>query len=59
MNSVHLTGVALAALLSENFILVNCMGIGTQFDAFHHPRTARRTCSDAVHGGDGVLHLDG
>ena len=43
MNSVHLTGVALAALLSENFILVNCMGIGTQFDAFHHPRAARRT----------------
>lgn len=43
MNSVHLTGVALAALLSENFILVNCMGIGTQSEAFHHPRAARRT----------------
>lgn len=43
MNSVHLTGVALAALLSENFILVNCMGIGTQTEAFHHPRAARRT----------------
>ena len=37
MNSVHLTGVALAALLSENFILVNCMGIGTQIQARLQP----------------------
>ena len=43
MNSVHLTGVALAALLSENFILVNCMGIGTQVQAFRDPRQALRT----------------
>ena len=28
MDSVQLAGVALAALLSENFILVNCLGIG-------------------------------
>lgn len=43
MNSVHLTGVALAALLSENFILVNCMGMGTHTQAFLDPRQARRT----------------
>ncbi len=43
MNSVHLTGVALAALLSENLILVNCMGMGTQTQAFLDPRQARRT----------------
>lgn len=28
MTAVYLAGVALAALLSENFILVNCLGIG-------------------------------
>ena len=43
MNSVHLTGVALAALLSENFILVGSLGIGTRTQAFSHPREARRT----------------
>ena len=43
MNSVHLTGVALAALLSENFLLVNCMGTGTRIQAFRDPREARRT----------------
>lgn len=43
MNSVHLTGVALAALLSENLILVNCMGMGTRTQAFLDPREARRT----------------
>ena len=32
MDSVQLAGVALAALLSENFILVNCLGIGTQVE---------------------------
>lgn len=43
MNSVHLTGVALAALLSENFLLVSCIGTGTQTQAFLDPREARRT----------------
>lgn len=43
MNSVHLTGIALAALLSENLVLVNCISIGTQTNAFSHPRQARRT----------------
>jgi len=43
MNSVHLTGIALAALLSENLLLVNCIGIGTQTKAFSRPRQARRT----------------
>ena len=33
MDSVQLAGVALAALLSENFILVNCLGIGTRVEA--------------------------
>lgn len=43
MNSVHLTGVALAALLSENFLLVNCLGIGTRTAAFRSHVEARRT----------------
>ena len=43
MDSVQLAGVALAALLSENFILVNCLGIGTQVEAFHSTTAARRT----------------
>ena len=43
MTSVHLAGVALIALLSENFILVNCMGIGTHTKAFEDPVQARRT----------------
>ncbi len=43
MYSAHLTGVALAALLSENFLLVNCLGIGTRTEAFRSPREARRT----------------
>lgn len=43
MNSVHLTAVALAALLSENFILVTCMGIGTRVQAFENHVEARRT----------------
>lgn len=43
MYSVHLTGVALAALLSENFLLVNCMGIGTRTQAFRNHVEARRT----------------
>lgn len=43
MTSVHLAGVALIALLSENFILVNCLGIGTRTQAFEYPVEARRT----------------
>ena len=43
MDSVHLTGVALAALLSENFVLVNCVGIGAHTATFTSPREARRT----------------
>lgn len=34
MTAFQLAGVALAALLSENFILVNCLGIGTRTKAF-------------------------
>ena len=34
MDSVQLAGVALAALLSENFLLVNCLGIGTQVEVW-------------------------
>ena len=43
MDSVQLAGVALAALLSENFILVNCLGIGTRTRAFEDPLDAGRT----------------
>jgi electron transport complex protein RnfA len=43
MNSVTLTAVALTALLSENFILVNCLGIGTRTAAFQNHVEARRT----------------
>lgn len=43
MTAVYLAAVALAALLSENFILVNCLGIGTRTQAFDHPRDAGRT----------------
>ena len=35
MNTVlELTGVALAALLSENLVLVSCMGIGTHQESW-------------------------
>ena len=34
MAVIELAGVALAALLSENFVLVSCMGIGTRTEAF-------------------------
>ena len=34
---LQIAGVALAALLSENFILVNCLGIGTRTRAFQDP----------------------
>ena len=40
---LELLGVIVAALFSENFILVTCMGIGTRQEAFESPREARRT----------------
>lgn len=43
MTAVYLAAVALAALLSENFILVNCLGIGTRTRAFEDPMDAGRT----------------
>ena len=44
MNTVlELMGVALAALLSENLVLVSCMGIGTHRESFSQPREALRT----------------
>ena len=43
MGVIELAGVALAALLSENFILVNCMGIGTRVQSFKDPVDALRT----------------
>ena len=46
----ELIGVALAALLSENLVLVSCMGIGTHLESFQNPREAIRTggCLTAV-----------
>ncbi len=41
----ELMGVALAALLSENLVLVTCMGVGTHLESFQHPREAIRTGS--------------
>ena len=43
--TLELTGVALAALLSENLVLVTCMGIGTHLESFQKPREAIRTGS--------------
>ena len=40
---MELTAVALAALLSENMVLVSCMGIGTHEKSFLEPREAIRT----------------
>ena len=40
---LQVAGVALAALLSENFILVNCLGIGSRARAFQDPLDAWRT----------------
>lgn len=40
---LELMGVALTALLAENFVLVTCMGIGTRRRAFSDPRDALRT----------------
>ena len=42
MAVIELAGVALAALLSENFVLVSCMGIGTRLRAFQDPIDALR-----------------
>lgn len=41
--ALELAGVALAALLSENLVLVSCMGIGTHRESFQDPREAIRT----------------
>lgn len=41
--ALTLAGIALAALLSENFILVNCLGIGSRTQAFQDPLDAWRT----------------
>ena len=44
MNTVvELMGVALAALLAENFVLVSCMGIGTHTRSFENPLDSLRT----------------
>lgn len=43
MGIIELAGVALAALLSENLIFVNCMGIGTRVQSFKDPLDALRT----------------
>ena len=37
MAALDLAGVALAALLSENFVLVTCLGIGTRVHSFRSP----------------------
>ena len=41
--ALELAGVALAALLSENLVLVTCMGIGTHRESFNKPKEALRT----------------
>lgn len=48
--ALELAGVALAALLSENLVLVSCMGIGTHRESFTSSREAIRTglCLTAV-----------
>lgn len=44
MNTIwELAGVALAALLSENMVLVSCLGVGTHIQSFRQPRQALRT----------------
>ena len=42
-DTLELAGVALAALLSENLVLVSCMGIGTHQESFTESREAIRT----------------
>ena len=39
----ELAGIALAALLSENFILVKCLGLGVREQALREPKDAFRT----------------
>ncbi len=48
--TLELAGIALAALLSENLVLVSCIGIGTHTASFQEPREAIRTggCLTAV-----------
>ena len=41
--ALELAAVALAALLSENLVLVTCMGIGTHEQSFAEPRESIRT----------------
>lgn len=41
--AVELAGIAILALLSENFILVNCMGIGARTRSFRDPLDALRS----------------
>ena len=41
--ALELAGGALAALLSENLVLVSCTGIGTHRESFSQPREALRT----------------
>ncbi len=41
--TLELAGVALAALLSENFVLVNSMGLGTRRESLESPVDALRT----------------
>lgn len=43
MEIMELAGVALAALLSENFVLVTFMGIGTRKESLKDPMDALRT----------------
>lgn len=42
MHAAQLSGVALAALLSENFLLVTCMGFNVPVAALREPDEARR-----------------
>ena len=50
MGLLDLAGVALAALLSENFVLVSTMGVGTRPQSFRSPLDALRSgfCLTAV-----------
>ncbi len=41
--ALELAGVALAALLSENMVLVSSLGVGTHLPSFRQPRQALRT----------------
>ena len=41
--ALELAGVARAGVLSENLVLVSCMGIGTHRESFQDPREAIRT----------------